>query len=334
MRCLTLADLLKKNGCNVFFICKSLQGSFHSIVENRGYILILIENTDNSPQADALMTIEKIKGTACSFNWLIVDHYGLDVKWERALRAYVGSIMVIDDLANRNHDCDVLLDQNYTQDFQTRYNNLVPASCRLLLGPRYALLRDEFFDAVRNIGERNGTVKRVLVFFGGSDATGETLKTLNALQKFDLTGFLVDVVVGASNPHKELIEEKCSIMPATRCFFQIDNIASLMAQADLSLGAGGTATWERCFLGLPTITIIVASNQIAITQALAEYGAIYNLGFSEYVSEGDILNAVEKLTKSPKAVRDMSTKSVSLIRGLKRDNHPLLAIMKSGLNDV
>ncbi len=209
---------------------------------------------------------------------LIVDSYALDYKWEKFLRPYINKIMVIDDLANRTHDCDLLLDQNYYRELEHRYDGLVPSTCRKLLGPEYALLRPEFHQAKKTLRKRDGKIRRILVFFGGSDPTNETKKALQAIKLLNRPEIAVDVVVGAANPHREEIKQICNKMPNTTYYCQVEDMAELMAAADLAIGAGGATTWERLYLELPTIAIAVAENQVETLEALGETGLVKFLG--------------------------------------------------------
>jgi spore coat polysaccharide biosynthesis predicted glycosyltransferase SpsG/RimJ/RimL family protein N-acetyltransferase len=168
--------------------------------------------------------------------------------------------MVIDDLANRLHDCDLLLDQNFYADMSLRYTGKVPALCRLLLGPRYALLRDEFRQLHEQAKSCSEPVKRVLVFFGGIDSDNYTDLAIEAVANINIPDLQVDVVIGAQHPCRAQIEEKC-IQHGFFCHVQTNRMAELMAEADLSIGAGGSTVWERCCMGLPTFAIRTAENQ-------------------------------------------------------------------------
>jgi UDP-2,4-diacetamido-2,4,6-trideoxy-beta-L-altropyranose hydrolase len=255
------------------------------------------ENTTNiSPRivAEVFSKVDSSPKPSSNLN-LVVDSYALDSKWERYLRPYGNKIMVIDDLANRPHDCDLLLDQNYYRNMDRRYEGLVPSACKMLLGPQYALLRPEFHQAKKDLRKRDGKVWRILVFFGGSDPTNETKKALQAIKLLSRPGIAVDVVVGASNPHKEEIKELCSRMPNTTYYCQVENMAELMAAADLAIGAGGATTWERLYLELPTIAIAVTENQVETLEALGETGTFWYLGKCNEVSEEDIVICLEKI---------------------------------------
>jgi UDP-2,4-diacetamido-2,4,6-trideoxy-beta-L-altropyranose hydrolase len=223
--------------------------------------------------------------------------------------------MVIDDLADRQHDCDVLLDQNLYAEMNTRYRNKVPTHCQLLLGPRYALLGDEFRQLHEQIKPRNGPVKRVLVFFGGVDANNYTGCAIEALSAIDISDMHVDVVIGAQHPCREQIFDAC-IQHGFLCHIQTNKMAELMAAADLAIGAGGSASWERCCLGLPALLVSLANNQIAIAKELAQFGACVYIGSVEVISIKVMRNAILKLLNDQEQLAALSEKSYSLVDGL------------------
>jgi UDP-2,4-diacetamido-2,4,6-trideoxy-beta-L-altropyranose hydrolase len=306
MRCLTLSDALRDYGVTVLFICQQLPGDMITYIREKGYAVVPWTQQDDE-------IIEYLQTMNQSIDWFIVDHYEIDVQWERLLRPYVRKIMVIDDLANRFHDCDILLDQNFYLNGLTRYNNLLPINCLKLLGPQYALLRKEFSLARKNLRERDGSVRRILIFFGGSDPTGETLKTLEAVAMMKCPDVAVDVIVGQSNPKAQEIEKVCRNLPNTVFYCQVNNMAQLMAQADLTIGAGGTATWERCYLGLPAVVIIVADNQQAVTEAVAAKGAVINMGYSVDVNVEKLCTVIKNTIDQPILIQQMSHRALQLV---------------------
>jgi len=273
MRCLTLADGLKKRGAQTRFVSRYLPEHLRGMLAAKGHEFELLDSNQNDMGLDELaharwLGISQIQDAADSiqvlsdanWDWLIVDHYALDFRWESILRRTAKKILVIDDIADRQHDCDLLLDQNLYANMQTRYTGKVPAHCQLLLGPRYALLRDEFRQLHDQIKPRSGPVQRILVFFGGIDADNYTGHAMEMLSKMDIPGIYVDVVIGAQHPYRAEIETNCDTQGFV-CHVQTNRMAKLMATADLAIGAGGSAIWERCCLGLPTLTICVADNQ-------------------------------------------------------------------------
>lgn len=295
MRCFTLASEIKKQGADICFVSRNLPLHLREMVITKGIELISLSAHDDeesidelahaswlgvSQEQDAQETVKSLSGQV--YDWMVVDHYALDVRWESIVRPNVKKIMAIDDLADRHHDCDILLDQNYYADMQTRYNGKVPSHSQLLLGPNYALLREEFRALREQIKVRNGMVKKVLVFFGGVDENNYTFQAIEALAELN-AGLQVDVVIGAQHPFKEMIEYACT-KHGYVCHVQTPYIAKLMADADLAIGAGGSASWERCCLGLPSLLVSLADNQIAIAKELSSIGGCTYIGNRDEVS--------------------------------------------------
>ena len=330
MRCLTLARKLRNMGAEVTFVCSELQGNLIKLITKEFMVLSLIipdavqkvgsdedffqSWLDLGWELDVEYIKNYLKADQNKLDWLIVDHYGIDRRWECSLRPFFKKIMVIDDLANRRHYCDVLLDQNFYSNPQARYEGLVPRSCMLYLGPQYALLRPEFEVERRQFKKQNGFVKKIMVFFGGSDPTNETCKALKALATFNAKDIEIDVVVGDQNKNKRKIKDLCRGNPNMNYFCQVDKMAELMVEADLAIGAGGTTTWERLYMGLPTLTIVVAENQKDTINDLANYGAIWNLGWYEDVSEEKLVSAIKYIFDNPQFLKELEDKSLTLIR--------------------
>jgi UDP-2,4-diacetamido-2,4,6-trideoxy-beta-L-altropyranose hydrolase len=333
MRCLTLADALTDEGAEIFFASKALQGNFCAYVEQRGYTVFrLPDDTDSdSLLAPAVGMSKMISGKPAfsedaeqmtsllrelpSFDWLIVDHYSLDIRWERHLKGSVGRLMVIDDLASRPHDCDLLLDQNFYGASLDPYQDLVAPSCRKLLGTRFVLLRPEFDVPVPAARRSFDKVERILIFFGASDAQNETLKALQAVALLGRTDLGIDVVLGANHPFKESIHQYASNEPAIRCHAHVDRMADLMMAADLYLGAAGTTTWERCRVGLPGAVIAIAENQIQPCQYLDRSGIIHFIGPAWDTSVDDIRAALQTLLAVPDILKKMSLDGMALVDG-------------------
>jgi len=287
MRCLTLADELARRGAQIRFVSRYLPEHLVGLLAANGYELALLDRTENNTALDELAhaqwlgcsqaedAADSLKALSDkAWDWLIVDHYALDYRWESKLRPATRNIQVIDDIADRQHDCDILLDQNQYADMSARYADKVPDHCRLLLGPRYALLRKEFRQLREQIESRKGSVQRILVFFGGMDADNYTGRAIQALVDIELADMHVDVVVGAQHPCREAIQDAC-LSHHFICHAQTNRMAELMAAADLSIGAGGGATWERCCLGLPTVAICTADNQRKQIVDAASEGLVY-----------------------------------------------------------
>lgn len=313
MRCLTLANELRERRADVGFICRKMQGSLIRHIEDKGYrVYPLPPDIDLSLDRD--LTQKILQKQTGLIDWLIIDHYDINASWEFYLREYAKKIMVIDDLANRRHDCDILLDQNYNKN-GSRYTGLVPENCVQLLGSEYTLLRSQFREARENFKRENSEIKKILVFMGGADPTNETGKVLKALKLLNRADISVDVVIGASNPFKNEITNMAKQMPHATCYFDINNMAELMTSADLAIGASGTSTWERCCLGLPSIVMILADNQKEIAEELEKEGVVVNLGWHKDVTEMDIRDAIQNLLADSDKRRSMGLKGKMMVDG-------------------
>jgi len=312
MRCLALAEALRVAGARVaFFGLVDIDGVASTITE-RGFELTRLSLPVESGVSELQAHLDR---RSEPMDWLVVDSYGADVREETSLRSLVERIAVIDDLANRPHDCDLLLDQNLAEDSMRRYDSLVPASAVQLLGPRFALLRSEFWELERLRRPRDGTVDRVLVSFGGTDPTQETLKAVEAIEVLAVH-LHVDVVLGgAEEPYRARVREVVRRLPDACMHEHVSNMADLMAAADLMLGAGGSTTWERCALGLPSITVVVAENQSKVTENVARRGATVSLGWHGCVDVASMADALSHLLQCPDYVRAISAAASDVVEG-------------------
>lgn len=334
MRCLTLAQALKDRGARIFFLSRAHPGNLNGEIQKRGYeVRELPESDDRIPPASrpvaesdpylAWLGVQRERDAEeCiglleheRIEWLVVDHYALERSWETRLRNRVGNILAIDDLADRPHDCEVLLDQNFVSDGRERYDSLVPRHCTRLMGPGYALLRKEFAAARRSLELRNGVIRRVLIFFGGADPSNMTGRAIEALGDPDLDHLRVDVVIGPSNTHREQLRRQVAEYRGMELHTNVDNMAELMVAADLALGAGGTTTWERLCVGLPTLVITVAGNQEPSVEALDQGGYVIRLGDQGNVSIELIRDAVRGVIADPAVNRDLQRRGMALVDG-------------------
>jgi spore coat polysaccharide biosynthesis predicted glycosyltransferase SpsG/RimJ/RimL family protein N-acetyltransferase len=181
--------------------------------------------------------------------------------------------MVIDDMANRQHACELLLDQNMQDKKQSRYREKVGQNCKTLLGPKFALLRSEFSELHKVALERSGLIHRILIFFGGVDSKNHTIEAMNALINLHIK-VSVDVVIGLQHPFIDDIKKLCS-QHEFSLHIQTKRMAELILQSDLCIGSGGVVTWERCCLGLPSLTYAIAENQEEVVRVAALNGLIY-----------------------------------------------------------
>lgn len=222
-------------------------------------------------------------------DWLVVDHYGLGEPWEQSAREACGRLMALDDLG-RFHACDLLLDQNLYPQGAALYADRLPPASKRLVGPEFALLRPEFRQAHEAARVRDGEVGHLLVFMGGMDAGNVTSHVLKALRTL---GFAqrVSVVIGAGHPAVADVGMLCAELPQAQLHVQSAQMAQLCAEADLAVGAGGSATWERCATGLPALALALADNQRPILHNAARAGLLYTPDFSPNMARSVMRNA-------------------------------------------
>lgn len=334
MRCLTLADELYRQGHECAFICREHPGHLGDLITSKGYTLKLLPTPSvqalqkkfsashdyslwlGAPwQEDAGQTLDGISPRKP--DWLVVDHYALDAHWEHALSTAVDRIMVIDDLANRPHFANILLDQNLGRS-EGDYDQLVPASCTRIVGPEYALLRPEFHRLRARSLERRykPELLRILVSMGGMDNPNATAVVLASLESSSLPSLLsLDVVIGATAPWLNDIQNfaktsRFNITVSTN----VQDMAERMGLADLSIGAAGSTSWERCALGLPSIVVSQAQNQSRILQALSGAGAAIKLDFP--IDEVELASLVADLYKNPEKLARIAQGASLLCDGM------------------
>ena len=318
MRCVTLAKNLEKQGSfRCMFLTRPNDGNFTDIIVKSGFRVILLVNDsiigrNSVDYVEWLGTSQEHDASQClkaledhEIDILVVDHYALDIQWEMNFVKLSKKIVVIDDLANRKHCCDIILDQNMAPDYLTRYDNLVPKKCKKFTGISYCLLRDDFIRIKKSINVRK-KMKSLLIFFGGVDKDNATLLILIELEGY-LNKFIeVKVVVGQHNPFRNLVKGFCDKYDNCTYLEQVDNMAELMAKADISIGAGGATTGERIFLGLPSIVFSLADNQVEVSKYLHEKKYICYLGDQDRIKTSNIIAELEKFMHSPNLLQNES----------------------------
>lgn len=329
MRCLTLAHELREQGANCVFICRAHQGHLAQLIEQKGFAckLLPLSETPYLPQAedvphaawlgtswqqDAQQTLALL---AKPVDWLVVDHYAIDARWQASVKPGYERLLVIDDLADRAHIADVLLDQTYGRQVAD-YQSLVPQQCQLLLGSTYALLRPEFAqwrDASLNRRKVQTSIQNILISLGGVDAHNHTAQILAVINQQDLpTPIQLTVVLGSTAPHLQKVQRLASILNyPTKVLTDVDNMAALMANADLAIGAAGSTTWERACLGLPSLLFCLADNQRPGVEAVSNQGAAW------FIREVNQLGyALNLLSNMPERLAQMQILASQLTQGL------------------
>ncbi len=330
MRTLTLADSLSRLGNRCIFISRCHRGNLIEYIRSCGYVTYELQIQSKSvlknpgipgwlggtQMQDAELTLRIIRDLRP--DWMIIDHYAIDETWQTLVRKCCKNIMVIDDLADRSHSCDLLLDQTYARNPRD-YRVLVKSNCHLLCGSSYALLRDEFMSLRSYSLERrkNPLVRKVLISLGGVDEKNITCEILRALnsQLLELQ-FEITVVMGTNALWINQVNEQArEMVGATTVLCGVKNMAQLMAECDLAIGAPGTTAWERCCLGLPTIMIILADNQMKIAHALQNLGAAVLINPSNNLKPV-LLDIISQLCVDIDRLTQMSKSAANIVDGL------------------
>jgi UDP-2,4-diacetamido-2,4,6-trideoxy-beta-L-altropyranose hydrolase len=351
MRCRTLARELQRRGAEIVFLCRRQPGDLIGLLEQEFLVLALPEQPlaayegleerqlygawlGCSQGQDAAQCLEAlVKAGITMAHWLVVDHYGLDATWESQLQAGLGDdappkLLVIDDLADRPHQSDLLLDQNFFgEDTEQRYQGLLPPQCRQLLGPHYALLGPEYA-LLHPLVPARTDLRRVLVFFGGVDPANLTGRALEALMDPALAHLAVDVVLGRQSPHRQAVAELVARRPHTCLYGPLPSLAGLIARADLAIGAGGATTWERACLGLPCLVAPIAANQQRGAEALEQESCLVLLGNDTFCQ--CLRESLLRLIADSSWLLLASVKSAKLVDGLGAKMLSEQVISKSG----
>jgi UDP-2,4-diacetamido-2,4,6-trideoxy-beta-L-altropyranose hydrolase len=319
-RCLCLARVLRRQGSHVAFACRRLPGHRLEALRAEGFETFELPEhyNDEDPQqaiesmlpwqAD-IAALEPLLDPQPAFDWIIVDHYGLDHHWQTAARRWAPRIAVVDDLATRTYSADLLLNQNLSGTPEA-YTSLLAPGCRTLFGPRYAMLRDEFCCPAIEIKPR---ARRVLVNFGGFDAAMQTHHAMLAMA--DFTDLEVDFVAGAGNPAWAQMQALAAGRPHWRLHCFVSDFYRLMSEADLFVGAGGGTSWERAAMGLPTICIAVSNNQQANGEVMATSGAHVFMGAREHVSVEQLRLAIGFVAGNQGLRQSLARQSRQLVDG-------------------
>jgi UDP-2,4-diacetamido-2,4,6-trideoxy-beta-L-altropyranose hydrolase len=295
VRCLTLADELRDRGADVHFVTRKHPGHFAELARERKFRVSELPGAaeptpdpatwiGTSQEADAADTLHVTEG-AHPLDWTIVDHYALDATWHRMIRPATRGILAVDDLADRALAVDAVLDHNY--DATRRDYRAVAPAARLLLGSRYCLL-PRTIRAMRSTAQGSTRPRgeaTIVVSLGGSDPSNATTAVLTMLHDVLASVHHVDVVIGRAHPAQEAVAEGCQALTNATLHVQTDLMGLLLARADVAIGAGGTSTWERLHLGVPSIVLPLAANQVPTIQALAETGLVLTPGTTWRVSQ-------------------------------------------------
>lgn len=312
MRCLTLADTLTEEGWQCHFATNAEAAGVVPALSRSGHRQTVM----TGPPEDEAAEIRNLRPKGVGL--LVIDHYHRDEALERPLRDWAERILVIDDLADRCHDCDWLLDQTFRRD-PAHYRNFIPPSARPLTGSAYALVRPLFQElreqALAHRHARGGRVERLLVMAGIADPSNLIGTALEAIARAEVS-VAVDVVVGSAAPNLASNRALGRSLGLEVVFhYDCEDVASLMAGADLAVSAGGSTTWECCTLGLPMVLIQVADNQRMIVEGLAEHGAARAMGDREDTGAGELAAVLGELFEDHGRVLEMGRRAAAVCDG-------------------
>lgn len=338
MRCLTLAQALRESGVTCTFMCADLPGNMCNFIKKNGFEVWKVSRPHSACfNEEALSSpLDHSRWLGCSqledaqlckrilrenfYDWIVVDHYALDAAWERELRHCCSKILVIDDLADRLHDCELLVDQSLGRRRQD-YKELVGCDTTLMVGASYALLRPEFFSfrASSLARRRNITVKHITINMGGADsgnATGQILEVLKN-QSF-LSSLIITVIMGGLSPWVDAVKASAErLRSQVEVVVSISNMAEVMSNSDLMIGAAGSTSWERCCLGVPALMVVLADNQEHIAAALQSAKAAVSVGRpSDRDFSSNVLNALKCWLERPELLRQCSEFASHITDGL------------------
>lgn len=296
MRCLTLAHALHALGHQCVFLSRAHEGNLISYVRNEGFdVHEMLMGVSSESGVDGKLAHASWLGVPQALDaaqaspflrdwkpdWLVVDHYGLDQRWEGSASEHCTRLFVIDDLVDRVHRCDALLDQTLGR-VAADYQGLTPAGCHVFAGPEFALLRPEFSNLrSHSLARRaNPQLSQILISMGGVDQQNATTTILETLRASGLDRRCrVEVVLGPTAPWLDHVRAAAATMPfPTQVLAGVRDMANRMASCDLAIGAAGSTSWERCCLGVPTLMVVLADNQRPSAAALSNQGAAILLG--------------------------------------------------------
>jgi UDP-2,4-diacetamido-2,4,6-trideoxy-beta-L-altropyranose hydrolase len=311
MRCLALAQAWQDAGGEaVFAMAKSVASLDDLLAREKMQVLAL--NCEPGDEADAAQTITAAQRKNAV--WIVADGYGFGSEYQSQIKSAGFRLLFVDDLGHCEHyHADLILNQNLHAD-EIMYANRDERS-RLLLGPRFALLRREFCAAneERSVPEM---VEKLLIAFGGSDSGNATSKVLKALEYIETLTLQATVVIGAANPHFESLAQLSSVSRhRIKLVRQPESIASLMTSADLAISAAGSTCWELCLLGVPSLLLAIAKNQQSVGEALTRKGVSLYIGPAENVVPEVLASQIAQLLRSKQRREQMCLAGRSLVDG-------------------
>jgi len=312
MRCLALTQAWREVGGEAVLATALSPGGLEDRLVAEGLPIHRLR-TEAGSDEDARATATAARDIGA--RWAVVDGYHFTGQYQRLLKDAGIRVLVVDDYGHAGHYwADAVLNQNLHAR-ETLYPSREP-DVRMLLGPRYALLRREFWKWRGWRRSHPREARKVLVTFGGSDPANVTLKAVTALARLPSADLDVTVVAGASNSNLPVLQSAVAMAPQSlRLLTDVRDMAELMAWADVTVAAGGSTSWELAFMGLPSLTVILADNQVDLAEALAAHGVAWNLGWHSILTEAKLASALVDLMGDQTTRQAMGARGQELVDG-------------------
>lgn len=319
-RCVSLAQFLSDAGGDCVFVLRDWEIDVDAVLGNFAKTAVLLPKASEVDPGDYTTWVgTSLEEDAEQFSdalgrkvpdWVIVDHYGIDARWHNQIRTNMARrIAVIDDLANRLLDCDLIIDQNWHTDHDFKYRKVNVRGAQVLGGPRYAMLDRIYAQAPK--WELRHKVETIGVFMGGSDAVDAMSQALDLLDQVGFEG-RVKAVLGNSNPATAQLRKRAEADPRIELLASLPNLATFFSQCDIQIGAGGSATWERCCIGAPTLALVCAENQRAILNMMSAAGYQWGAELYDQSRQRELLNIA---LSDAQAREEMSKRCQQLVDG-------------------
>ena len=312
-RSITLAKSLRSRNDSIYLITQAIPEHLKIWLSKFSIKFFLLGTNITSGSIEDLNHTKSFCELIGNPDLLIIDHYNIDIKFEKNIRNFVNKILVIDDLANRNHDCDILLDQNL-RHLENRYEKLLPKKSKVFLGPKYFFFREEFYDTNLSKSVRE-KLKNILIFMGGGDNSYEIIKVIKSIKYIKSKEIYWTLITGKDIRDINKIILLTKKIKNFKLITHTDEISKIISSSDLAIGTCGISAWERCILGLPSLVMITAENQKEDAEILEEMNAVINLGKSDKVLGKDIAKNITKLINNDNLLKSMSIASFKVLEG-------------------
>ncbi len=312
-RCLTLARAFTQTGVEVAFAMVSPSPAVRQWVEHDGFTIHELDPMPPDKDLAATQALLQDDG----YELCIVDGYHFSEAYINELAGHGCWVCYMDDMINYCYATQAVFNQNFYSPAEL-YSRAEWTD--LILGPQFALLREEFARARACKRVTRKAVRRVLVTMGGADPTGETEKVIAGLEQVDGRRRLdVHVVVGRANPRGEAIRQRLNAPGLHHSYTvleSVSNMAEEMLAADIGISASGTTCMELLCMGLPSLIIVVVDNQMLIGPELGTLRLAVNLGWHERVTPERIAEEFRALAGEAEFRTDMSRRAMAAVDGL------------------